>query len=222
MQPFVTPQAVACKLLCLWDYPSKNTKVGHLLQGIIPTQRSEPTSLAWQADSLPLSHLGIREVKYLNYMHKVKGKERKGTIFSHRLFLSSNTLPISFAQIPLIWLDFWIQSVSVSQGHIYAIQYVFFSPNSKLFKIGLECMRGCWFSSWHILMFGSDELMLAFSLIIICFRWNVYLVDTGTRVKRSTVSQIKILGTVMRIVHSLRVCNLDNSMEKVNNRARKI
>ena len=35
-------------LLCLWDYPSKNTGVGcrFLLQGIFPTQGSDPTSPA--------------------------------------------------------------------------------------------------------------------------------------------------------------------------------
>ena len=43
-----------------WDSPGKNTGVGchFLLQGIFPTQGSNPHLLYWQADSLPLSHLG--------------------------------------------------------------------------------------------------------------------------------------------------------------------
>ena len=39
---------------------SENTRVGHhfLLQGIFPTQGPNSGLLYWQADSLPLSHLG--------------------------------------------------------------------------------------------------------------------------------------------------------------------
>ena len=48
------------RLLCLWDFPGKNTGVGchFLLQGIFLTQRLNPNLLHWQMDSLPLSHLG--------------------------------------------------------------------------------------------------------------------------------------------------------------------
>ena len=51
------------RLLCAWDSPVKNTGVGFhfLLQGIFQTQRSNPSLLhllQWQADSLPLYHLG--------------------------------------------------------------------------------------------------------------------------------------------------------------------
>ena len=52
------------RLCCPWDSPGKNTGVGchFLLQGIFPTQGLdpgiEPTSPAWQVDSLSLSHLG--------------------------------------------------------------------------------------------------------------------------------------------------------------------
>ena len=48
------------RLLCLWDFPGKNTGVGchFLLQGILPTQGSNPHLLHWQAGSLPLSHQG--------------------------------------------------------------------------------------------------------------------------------------------------------------------
>ena len=51
------------RLLCPWDSPGKNTGAGchALLQGVLPTQRSNLSLqclLRWQADSLPLSHLG--------------------------------------------------------------------------------------------------------------------------------------------------------------------
>ena len=51
------------RLLCPWDFPGRNTGVGcrFLLQGIFSTQRLTPGLLHllhWQADSLPLSHLG--------------------------------------------------------------------------------------------------------------------------------------------------------------------
>ena len=46
--------------LCPQDSPGKNTGLGHhcLLQGVFPTQGSNPSLLYWQADSLPLSHQG--------------------------------------------------------------------------------------------------------------------------------------------------------------------
>ena len=51
------------RLLCPWDFPSKNTGVGchFLLQGIFPTQGSNPCLLSLlhqQVDSLPLGHMG--------------------------------------------------------------------------------------------------------------------------------------------------------------------
>ena len=50
----------AARLLCPWDFPGKNTRMGchFLLQGIFLTQGLNPCLLPWQADSLPLSHLG--------------------------------------------------------------------------------------------------------------------------------------------------------------------
>ena len=46
------------RLLCPWDFPGKNTRVGchFLLQRIFPTQGSK--SPAWQVNSLPLHYLG--------------------------------------------------------------------------------------------------------------------------------------------------------------------
>ena len=52
------------RLFCPWHFLGKNTGLGcrFLLQGIFPIQGSNPCFLHllyWQADSLPLSHLGI-------------------------------------------------------------------------------------------------------------------------------------------------------------------
>ena len=58
---FVTPWTVFARLLCLWNFPGKNTGVGchFLLQRIFLTQGLSPNLLRllqWQADSLPLHH----------------------------------------------------------------------------------------------------------------------------------------------------------------------
>ena len=60
---FVTPWTVTARPLCPWNFPGKNTGVGchFLFQEIFPTQGSNPYLwhlLHWQADSLPLPHLG--------------------------------------------------------------------------------------------------------------------------------------------------------------------
>ena len=59
VQLFATLWTIACRLLCPWDSPGKNTGVGchFLLQGIFPAQGSNPSLLHllhWQAGSLPL------------------------------------------------------------------------------------------------------------------------------------------------------------------------
>ena len=56
------------RLLCPWDFLSKNTGVGcHFLhQGIFPTQGSSLHLLYWQMGSLPLSHL---ESSYIGTYH---------------------------------------------------------------------------------------------------------------------------------------------------------
>ena len=62
--------------------PGKNTKVGchFLLQGIFPTQRSNSRLLHWQADSLPLSHLGSPFACYL-MSNKQQSSIQKGMTF---------------------------------------------------------------------------------------------------------------------------------------------
>ena len=54
------------RLLCPWGFPGKDTGVGchFLLQGIFLTQRLNLCLLHWQADSLPLSHLGSPSTGY--------------------------------------------------------------------------------------------------------------------------------------------------------------
>ena len=63
VQLFVTPGTVARQALLPWGFSGKNTGKGchFLLQGIFQTQGLIPGFLPllhWQADSLPLSHLG--------------------------------------------------------------------------------------------------------------------------------------------------------------------
>ena len=62
MSDSVTPWTIACQVP-LWDFPGKNTGVVccFLFQGIFLTQGSNPHLLwllHWQAESLPLSHVG--------------------------------------------------------------------------------------------------------------------------------------------------------------------
>ena len=61
VQVFATP--IDCSLYP-WDSPSKNNGVGchYLLRGIFRIQGSNPCLLHWQADSLPLRHLGSLEI----------------------------------------------------------------------------------------------------------------------------------------------------------------
>ena len=60
MSDSATPWTVAFQAPLSVDSPGKNTGVGchFLLQGIFPTQGLNSSLLLWQADSLPLSHLG--------------------------------------------------------------------------------------------------------------------------------------------------------------------
>ena len=56
---FVTPWTVACQALCPYDSPGKNTEVDchYLLQGIFPTQGSNPGLLHYRQILYRLSHL---------------------------------------------------------------------------------------------------------------------------------------------------------------------
>ena len=65
------------RLLCPWDFPGKNTRVGchFFFQGIFQTQGSNLRLLLWQADSLPLCHQGsLRSIDWLfNFLYMFKG-----------------------------------------------------------------------------------------------------------------------------------------------------
>ena len=56
----VTPRTVPTRLLCPWDSPCKNTGVGchALLQGVVPTQGSNPGLLHCKQILYCLSHQG--------------------------------------------------------------------------------------------------------------------------------------------------------------------
>ena len=68
MSNSATPWTVACWLFCLWDSPGQNTGVGShsLLQGIFPTQGSNPGLLHCRQILYHLSYQG----SHLSYMLK--------------------------------------------------------------------------------------------------------------------------------------------------------
>ena len=56
------------RILCPWDFPGNTGMGSHfLLHGIFPTQRSSPSLLHWQVDSLPLTYLGSQEDLIYSY-----------------------------------------------------------------------------------------------------------------------------------------------------------
>ena len=60
---------VPARPFCPWDFPGKNIGVGScaLLQGIFPTQGSNPLLLLWQAGSLPLALALLRKKPELSH-----------------------------------------------------------------------------------------------------------------------------------------------------------
>ena len=68
---FVTSWTAAPRLLCLWDFPGKNTGVGLSFPspGDRPNPGIEPTSPALKVDTLPLSHLGSPYFMLLDPTH---------------------------------------------------------------------------------------------------------------------------------------------------------
>ena len=84
------------RLLCLWNFPSKNTGVSchFLLQGIFPNQGLKLRLLCllhWQAVSLPLCHLGSPH--WLYNIYKILGK--------CLTFLSPSNSSVKWRDIPL-------------------------------------------------------------------------------------------------------------------------
>ena len=87
--------------LCPWGFSSKNTGVGchALLQGIFPTQGSNPGSPALQVDSLPAELPGKRWKYHKNTLKK-KRKRKLGLKDKNLEFLKTNK--IRSATNPLI------------------------------------------------------------------------------------------------------------------------
>ena len=87
-QFFATPLTVAHQVPCPRDSPCENTGVGcHFhLQGIFLTQGSNLCLPHWQADSLPLSHLGSpmfgQTVPVSNRRHSAFFQDQEKTDFS--------------------------------------------------------------------------------------------------------------------------------------------
>ena len=80
------------RLLCPWDSPGKNTGAGYhaLLQGIFPTQGSNPSLLClllWQAGSLPLAPPGRGRV-YPTQLDKYRSQEALNKCWVSFLLLS--------------------------------------------------------------------------------------------------------------------------------------
>ena len=84
-------------------FPGKNTGIGchFLLQGIFLTQGSKPCLLHWQADSLPLSHLGSPTAAHSTLSNGHCLKQKFFSVFlhvqvsgmTHVLFLTKNQDP---------------------------------------------------------------------------------------------------------------------------------
>ena len=69
---FVTPWTEPTRFLHPWNFTGKNTGVccRFLLQGIFPSQGSNPHLLHWQVNSLPLSHReAISHIAFLQTLH---------------------------------------------------------------------------------------------------------------------------------------------------------
>ena len=68
-------------LLCPWDFPGKSPGVGchFLLQGIFPTQGSNPHLLHWWVTSLPLSHRGSTALLGRHSLNSTEKPSGRGT-----------------------------------------------------------------------------------------------------------------------------------------------
>ena len=124
---FATPWTVARQPPLSRNFPDKNTGVGchALLQGIFSIQGSHPSLLNllhWQADSLPLSHLGN---PYLVTEELFIFTKKSGLICP----LEGHTVAMSRL------LDSWVPSASTK-----TLEKVKFSPNFShlIFEKGVK------------------------------------------------------------------------------------
>ena len=99
-------------LLCQWDFPGVNTEVGcqFLLQGIFPTQGTEPVypeSPALQADSLPVSHQG-RPTAFIGYSSVLCFYDALGVLFClFSWWLVVSTLTNEKVKVTQSWPTLW-------------------------------------------------------------------------------------------------------------------
>ena len=105
VQPFQPHGLYPTRLLCPWDFPDKDSGVGcrFLLQGIFLTQGSSLILLHWQADSLPLTHLGrpdtsVQESKHSPWPLILQGSPSCQSYAS----LSTRVTSTSFSLFPLL------------------------------------------------------------------------------------------------------------------------
>ena len=80
IQVFATPWTVPARFLCLWGFPSKNTEEGShsLLQGIFPTQGSNPSFLQSKQILYRLSYHGSPCKLYIQDIWKTpKSRQQK-------------------------------------------------------------------------------------------------------------------------------------------------
>ena len=98
------------RLLCPWDSPGKNTRVGYhaLLQGIIPIQGLNPcllNLLHWQVGSLPLALPG--PPKILSYLFKIKWSRMLVNVYVSRVYVKWHTflgpIVLTSAVVNVIW-----------------------------------------------------------------------------------------------------------------------
>ena len=121
---FVTPWTVTFQVLCPWNSPGKNIGASchFLLQGIFPTQGSNLHLLHllyWQADFLPLYHLGSPHTtldlsQQSNMIHRKKEslpsnhpflRATRCVIFAFvLLFLKASVSHVLFIYYPGAWI----------------------------------------------------------------------------------------------------------------------
>ena len=99
---FAIPWTVACRLLCPWDSPGKNIRVGcHAFPGDLPNPGMEPRCPALQADSLsyePPGKQGKGMKSFLHYRGVVlcKCQVLKNVFFSSPVLPSTWLITVSY------------------------------------------------------------------------------------------------------------------------------
>ena len=135
----VTPWTVAHRLLCPWDLPVKNTGVGcrFLLQGIFPTQGSNPCLLRHLHGMRALSHHALRWVTVF-HCNPVR------ILICSALHLNIPTF-ILFFTWPLASLDLCL---IIFKGPVYVIAGSFESPILSVQRCEVKVTQWLSFVPW--------------------------------------------------------------------------